>query len=141
MAKINFQQALLQSAVSLDPSDILLICFFAAELWSIIISAQLLLMFLLIVNVNTLLLDISVETVFQDTLMQDQNVFEIFCNIINVLTVTNDQFNVFMWRIYFFTELEKPLNGGVYICIVGNYVCLKCCGRNVSFWFTCIHME
>ncbi len=52
---------------------------------------------------NTLLLDISVETVFQDTLMQDQNVFEIFCNIINVLTVTNDQFNVFLRRIYLFT--------------------------------------
>ncbi len=35
MAKLNFQQSLLQSSVSHDPSEIILICWFDAQLYII----------------------------------------------------------------------------------------------------------
>jgi len=66
--KAEFSVSLLQSSVSHDPSEILLIYWFGAQL-SII---------------THLLLMVSAENVL---------LVEIFNNIINVLTVTFDQFN------------------------------------------------
>ncbi len=41
-----------QSSVSHDPSEIILICWFAAQVWSIIIGSQLLIVVLIIISVN-----------------------------------------------------------------------------------------
>ncbi len=75
----------------------------AAELVSIIISAQLLIMFLIIINVNTLLLNISVETVmhfsgfFDEQNIQKISIYLKSCvTLINVFTFTFDQFNFFL---------------------------------------------
>ncbi len=52
MEKLKFQQPLLQSLVSHDPSEIILMCWFGYKLLSIITGAQLLIMVFIIINVE-----------------------------------------------------------------------------------------
>ncbi len=86
--KAVFSASLLQSSVSHDSSEIILICWFAAQ--------------------ETFLININVENSFCGNgnifhfrilwcveILKEQHLFEIeiFCYIINVFTVTFDQFN------------------------------------------------
>ncbi len=74
---------LLQSLASYDPSEIIIICWFAAQE-----------IFLIIINVEKQQLNIFVETMIhffnQDFDKCKKHLFEteIFCNIINIFTVT-----------------------------------------------------
>ncbi len=74
---------ILQSAVSHDPSEITLICWFGAQ-ETLFISVE-----------NTY---VFVETIifpgcFDEKKVQKNSIYVIFCNIINVFTVTFDHFN------------------------------------------------
>ncbi len=68
MAKLNFQQPLLQASVSHDPSEIILTCWFDAQETFLIIMLK--------------------------TNSEEQHLKKkICCNIVNVFTVTFDQCN------------------------------------------------
>ncbi len=95
MIKAEFSSSLLQFSVSHDPSEIILISWFAAHEWSF-----LLLIIIIVENNHTdSYFCANHYTLFQDSLMnmKFQTVFEIeiFCNI-NVFSVTSGQLNAFL---------------------------------------------
>ncbi len=112
MIKLNFQQSLLQSSVSHDLLEFILICLFA--LLSSVLCCK-----------TVVLINIFVETVkhsFQDSLMnkkisKEQNLFKIliFCNIQMLLLIN-------LMQLCFQTEQSltdpKPLSGSVYACVI-----------------------
>ncbi len=134
--KAKFSASLLQSLVSHDPSEIILICWFAAQETFLII----------IINVenscaaqcfcrNWCILFFRIHRWVESS--KDQHLFEIeiFCIIINVFTVTFDQSNAF-----FFNEsinfLKNIINNCiftwlVYQCPLAVWVCLS--------WFFSMH--
>ncbi len=84
MAQLNFQQPLLQSLVSHDPLEIIIICWFAEETFPIVINIQTIVLpdIFFVGNCNT----------FFRILwwIEEQHLFEIeiVCNIINVFCAT-----------------------------------------------------
>ncbi len=94
MIKAEFSASLLQSSVSHDPSEIILICWFAAQETFLIINvenscaasyfSQWKLWNILIFKIPWLIESLKEQHLFET---------EIFCNIINVFTVTFNQIN------------------------------------------------
>ncbi len=82
MIKAVFSASLLQSSVSHDPSEIILIYWFGPQET-----------FLIIINAENCLY--CLIFLWKQTESPKQHLFtiEIFCNLINVFTVTFDQFN------------------------------------------------
>ncbi len=84
MTKLNFQQPLLQSSVSHDPSEIILICRFDAQGT-----------FLTIINVENRLFfqhssDLYRFWLIESSKEHDLFEIEIFCRFTNVFTITFD---------------------------------------------------
>ncbi len=110
--------------MSHDPSEIILI-----QYVGLLLKKQFLLLLWAILN-------IFVETFYQDYLMNSNvkrtafiNTFEteVFCNIINVITVTFDQFNAFLLKKIFFT-----LKGSV-VTILNmrvHFSCISLCAQS-----------
>ncbi len=157
MIKAEFSSSLLQSSVSRDPSEIILICA-TQETFLIIISVD---------NIcsaqyfcgNWYVLFFRLHRWIES--LNGQNLFEIdlFCNSINVLTVTVDQFNVSLFYLKNRTSL-KPLNTSIcpnwffswvwlsemrstaqrclskILCIYSVILCphTRCCSVNESRW-------
>ncbi len=78
-----FSASLLQSSVSHDPSEIILICWCAAQLWSIIIGSQLLIVVLIIISVN-----------------REWTAFIWNACFVTYMSVTFDQFNASMLNVF-----------------------------------------
>ncbi len=104
MAKLNFQQALLQSSVS----EIIVICWF---------DAQETFLLLLLMLKTVVLLNMFVETVILFWILtensKEQHLFEIeIFNVMNVFTITFDKFNT-CWKIYQYANAKLKLWSGV----------------------------